>query len=106
MAADPEIPADSIQAYIDFQLKLNDLQQRGVNPKEVSIEEKSKRERRKEQTRAAKNFMLETVRNQKRAHDYPLKALEKTQEITQSTINQELENIGKTASKVINDSQS
>ena len=106
MAADPDIPADSIQAYIDFQLKLNDLQQRGVNPKEVSIEEKSKRERRKEQTRAAKNFMLETVRNQKRAHDYPLKALEKTQEITQSTINQELENIGKTASKVINDSQS
>ena len=50
----------------------------GVDPKEVSIEKKSKHEYRKEQIRAAKLFLLETIRNQKRAHEYPLKAIEKT----------------------------
>jgi len=78
MAKDPDITENAVQAYIDFQLKLNALQQMGVDPKEVSIEKKSKHEYRKEQVRAAKLFLLETTLNQRRTHEYPLKAIEKT----------------------------
>ena len=43
-----ELPDEAVQVYIEFQQKLNAVQQRGGNPKEVTIEEKSKRERRQD----------------------------------------------------------
>lgn len=99
-----DISEDGILAYIEFQTKLDALKERGGNAKEVSIlEAKSKPELRKEQISAAKIFLCESVRTQKRAHEHPLRALEKTQEITQSTLNSEIDGLVKNANKVQQD---
>ncbi len=43
--------------------------------------------------RVAKTLLIESTRNMQRSHNHPLKAMEKTKDITQNAINQEIENI-------------
>jgi hypothetical protein len=45
--------------------------------------------------RVAKTLLIESTRNMQRSHNHPLKAMEKTKDITQNAINQEIENIVK-----------
>lgn len=82
------IDLDKIKKY--FKNVINDQNflrnyeaiKKGGNTKVLSAEDRNKHETRKDQMQAAKFFLLESTRNQKRMHDHPLKAMEKTKEIT------------------------
>ena len=55
---------------------------KGGNPKVLSAEDRNKHEKRKDQMRIAKTMFTESTRNMQRNHNHPLKAMEKTKEIT------------------------